>query len=78
MASNTINKITIGNHGNSGLPKNNRTMHNNDISMLNCTKLKSTSENTNVSRANFTGAQLRDVDLMGAIRLAARGLDDVI
>lgn len=31
-----------------------------------------------VSRANFTGAQLRDIDLTGAIRLGARGLDDVI
>jgi len=33
---------------------------------------------SDVSRANFTGAQLKDVDLTGAIRLAARGLDDVI
>jgi uncharacterized protein YjbI with pentapeptide repeats len=31
-----------------------------------------------VSRANFTGANLKDIDLTGAIRLAARGLDDVI
>ena len=30
------------------------------------------------SRANFTGANLRDIDLTGAIRLGARGLDDII
>ncbi|MNL89193.1 Pentapeptide repeats (8 copies) [compost metagenome] len=31
-----------------------------------------------LSRANFTNALLKDVDVTGAIRLGARGLDDVI
>ena len=31
-----------------------------------------------LSRANFTNALLKDVDITGAIRMGARGLDDVI
>ncbi|HWW25824.1 MAG TPA: pentapeptide repeat-containing protein, partial [Caulobacter sp.] len=31
-----------------------------------------------LSRANFTNALLKDVDVTGAIRMGARGLDDVI